>query len=168
MIHNRLRFNHLPRLISESLNSIERNFRLDSNSDSCHSQCLSIMKRTKFQLFSVAAIMGVALFCGSNTARSAEWINLFDGKSLNGWVQRGGEAKYRIENGEIVGSTVPNTPNSFLCTEKHYANFILEIEYRVDSRMNSGIQIRSHSLKSYKNRRVHGYQVEIDPSDRAW
>ena len=126
------------------------------------------MKRTKFQLFSVAAIMGVALFCGSNTARSAEWINLFDGKSLNGWVQRGGEAKYRIENGEIVGSTVPNTPNSFLCTEKHYANFILEIEYRVDSRMNSGIQIRSHSLKSYKNRRVHGYQVEIDPSDRAW
>lgn len=34
--------------------------------------------------------------------------------------------------------------------------------------MNSGIQIRSNSLPQYQNGRVHGYQVEIDPSDRAW
>ena len=34
--------------------------------------------------------------------------------------------------------------------------------------MNSGIQIRSNSLPHYRNGRVHGYQVEIDPSDRAW
>lgn len=110
----------------------------------------------------------IAVFCGTVTAFSAEWINLFNGHSLDGWVQRGGKANYRIENGEIVGSTAPNTANSFLCTAKDYANFILEVEYRVDSRMNSGIQIRSHSLNSYNNGRVHGYQVEIDPSDRAW
>jgi len=34
--------------------------------------------------------------------------------------------------------------------------------------MNSGIQIRSNSFPHYRNGRVHGYQVEIDPSDRAW
>ncbi len=34
--------------------------------------------------------------------------------------------------------------------------------------MNSGIQIRSNSFDSYMNGRVHGYQVEIDPSDRSW
>ena len=34
--------------------------------------------------------------------------------------------------------------------------------------MNSGIQIRSLSVPEYDNGRVHGYQVEIDPSDRAW
>jgi hypothetical protein len=34
--------------------------------------------------------------------------------------------------------------------------------------MNSGIQIRSNSLEEYRNGRVHGYQVEIDPSARAW
>ena len=30
------------------------------------------------------------------------------------------------------------------------------------------IQIRSNSLPDYSDGRVHGYQVEIDPSDRAW
>jgi hypothetical protein len=34
--------------------------------------------------------------------------------------------------------------------------------------MNSGIQIRSLSKPEFNNGRVHGYQVEIDPSDRGW
>ena len=49
-----------------------------------------------------------------------------------------------------------------------YDNFILELDYKVDSTMNSGIQIRSNSFPYYRNGRVHGYQIEIDPSDRAW
>lgn len=105
---------------------------------------------------------------------------LFDGKSLDGWKQHGGKAKYRVENGEIIGSSVPNTSNSFLCTEKEYGDFILELEFKVDPALNSGVQIRSQVFdqpqeaeingKKYKfgADRVHGYQVEIDPSDRAW
>ena len=61
-----------------------------------------------------------------------------------------------------------NTDNSFLCTKKDYADFILEFEFRIDDDLNSGVQLRSHSLKSYMNGRVHGYQFEIDPSPRAW
>ena len=34
--------------------------------------------------------------------------------------------------------------------------------------MNSGIQIRSLSKPDYKDGRVHGYQVEVDPAKRAW
>ena len=34
--------------------------------------------------------------------------------------------------------------------------------------MNSGIQIRSLSTPKFRNGRVHGYQIEIDPSERAW
>ena len=98
------------------------------------------------------------------TAEQAKWESLFDGKTLNGWTQRGGKAKYFVEDGCIVGETVPHTPNSFLCTEKHYADFILELEFKADERLNSGVQIRSNSFKHYKNGRVHGYQVEIDPS----
>jgi len=97
-----------------------------------------------------------------------EWIELFNGKNLDGWVQRGGEANYTIEDGAIVGTTVPKTPNSFLCTEKDYGNFILEVECKVDPTLNCGIQIRSLSTPDYKDGRVHGYQVEIDPSDRGW
>ena len=97
-----------------------------------------------------------------------EWEYLFNGKDLTGWVKRGGEAKYKVEDNMIVGITGANTPNTFLCTKKKYSNFILEVEFLVDDRMNSGIQIRSNSLDSYRNGRVHGYQVEIDPSARAW
>ncbi len=96
------------------------------------------------------------------------WISLFDGETLNGWTQIGGVAKYTVRDGGIVGSTVKNTPNSFLTSDKMYGDFILELEYRVDSTMNSGIQIRSNSIPYYQNGRVHGYQIEIDPSKRAW
>jgi len=95
------------------------------------------------------------------------WTSLI-GDDLSNWVQRGGEAEYRLEDGQIVGTTVPDTPNSFLCTRKNYSDFILELEVKVDPRLNSGIQIRSQSRESYRDGRVHGYQVEIDPSDRAW
>jgi len=110
----------------------------------------------------------------------AGWTSLFNGKDLDGWVQRGGKAKYRAEDGQFIGTSVPNTANSFLCTKKDYANFILELEFKVDPNLNSGVQVRSQCFdeprtldldgKKYKVAagRVHGYQVEIDPSARAW
>ncbi len=101
-------------------------------------------------------------------AEEAAFRPLFDGKTLDGWIQRGGKAKYAVEDGTIVGTSVPNTSNSFLCTEKTYGDFILELEFKVDPGLNSGVQIRSESRPDYKNGRVHGYQVEIDPSNRAW
>lgn len=97
-----------------------------------------------------------------------DWVALFDGKSLGGWIQRGGKANYRVEDGCIVGTTVRDTPNSFLCTTRDYANFILELEFKVDPTLNSGVQIRSESRPDFKDGRVHGYQVEIDPSPRAF
>jgi hypothetical protein len=113
-------------------------------------------------------MVGLAFGADRPATGEAGFVNLFDGKTLKGWVQRGGKAKYAVEGDCIVGTTVPNTENSFLCTEKDYANFILELDFKVDPGLNSGVQIRSHSLKTYKNGRVHGYQVEIDPSARAW
>lgn len=101
-------------------------------------------------------------------AQDNQWIQLFNGEDLSNWVQRGGEANYEIQGNQIVGSTVPNTPNSFLCTKKEYSDFILELEVKVDPELNSGIQIRSQSKPEYRDGRVHGYQVEIDPSERSW
>ncbi|MBT3374218.1 MAG: DUF1080 domain-containing protein [Lentisphaerae bacterium] len=102
------------------------------------------------------------------TPPEATWRKLFNGTSLDGWVQRGGTAKYAVQDGAIVGLSVKGTPNSFLCTDRDYANFILEYEFKVHPTLNSGVQIRSNSLKEYRNGRVHGYQVEIDPGKRAW
>lgn len=108
-------------------------------------------------------------------------VPLFDGKSLNGWVQRGGKAKYRVEDGAIVGTSVPNTPNSFLCSEREFGDFVLELEFKVNPALNSGVQVRSQyapegkavesagkTIKGGPGGRVFGYQVEIDPSPRSY
>lgn len=85
-------------------------------------------------------------------------------KDLSGWKKLNGDASYMVKGNAIVGISKANTPNTFLTTEKTYTDFILELELKVDDRLNSGIQIRSNSLPGYQNGPVHGYQVEIDPS----
>lgn len=112
-------------------------------------------------------------------AQQNKWIDLFDGKTLDGWTVHSGFAKYRVENGEIVGNAVKGSPNSFLCTDQSYGDFILEFEvYLVDPELNSGVQFRSMiakeetafwfrndngelTMKTIPKDRVYGYQVEI-------
>lgn len=101
---------------------------------------------------------------------------LFDGETLEGWEQFGGKAKYASEDGVIVGTAVPNTPNSFLATKKQYGDFILGLEFKDAPTLNSGVQIRSHvyregtevftGKRKMSPGRVFGYQVEIDPDMR--
>jgi hypothetical protein len=125
----------------------------------------------------------VAAFAFGAFGADKGWTNLFNGKDLNGWTQKGGKAKYEIKDGAIVGSTVTDTPNTFLCTEKLYGDFILELEFKVDPMLNSGVQIRSEVFDEDKvlkdgekeikipAGRVHGYQVEIDmdaANNRWW
>ena len=117
----------------------------------------------------VGSLALVALVLSPLLAGADEgWVTLFDGKSTAAWIQRGGKAVYAIESGALVGRTVVDTPNSFLCPPKEYADFVLEFEVWVDPKLNSGVQIRSESMPDYRNGVVHGYQIEIDPSDRAW
>lgn len=96
------------------------------------------------------------------------WIDLFDGKTLDGWVHLNGSHRYTVEDGSIVGRTVPGSRNSFLCTKQEYGDFELELDVMVDSVTNSGIQIRSQvrpltAGKGYDLRagRVNGPQVEM-------
>lgn len=114
------------------------------------------------------SIIAAFVLMMSTGAMAQDWKPLFNGKNLSGWTQRNGRATYKVEDGAIVGYTKMNTPNSFLCTKKEYGDFILEFEFRIDGGLNSGVQLRSKSIKSHNNGRVHGYQFEIDPSDRAW
>jgi len=116
-------------------------------------------------------VLTCIIFAAASTglhAQTGKWQNLFNGKDLTGWKQLNGKALYEVKNGEIIGTTVRDTPNSFLATDKNYGDFILELELLVDNSMNSGVQIRSESKPDYNNGRVHGYQVEVDPSDRAY
>ena len=112
--------------------------------------------------------------------QAADFVPLFNGKDLEGWEQHSGKAEYRVEDGAIVGKTVADTGNSFLCSKKAYGDFVLEFEFKVAPGMNSGVQFRSEfyeketeaEIKGKKKKfpadRVFGYQYEIDPSTRAY
>lgn len=123
----------------------------------------------------LAAICTFAASVNAQTAPSSApttstecWIDITPGTSLVGWRQLGGNAEFRVADAVVIGSTRPNEPNSFLCTDAQYADFELEFEFKIDPRLNSGVQIRSHSIPSCNDGRVRGYQIEIDPSPRAW
>lgn len=109
----------------------------------------------------------VSLFCIACQPNN-DWEDLFNGKDFTGFKQLNGKAPYRVENGCIVGKSVLHEKNSFMATEQEYGDFILEFEVKCDPLLNSGVQFRSISSPDIKEGRVHGYQCEIDPSDRSW
>ena len=109
-------------------------------------------------------------FTGAQEVKEETWIDLFNGKDLTGWERKGGKAQYEVQDAAIVGTSVPNTQNSFLCTEQHYKDFILELEFLGHPSLNSGVQFRSHSSQEHMKGRVHGYQYELEDEakDRDW
>ncbi|MEK9603319.1 MAG: DUF1080 domain-containing protein [Flavobacteriaceae bacterium] len=115
---------------------------------------------------------------------------IFNGSNLDGWINYGG-GKFYVENQCIVAESIMGLPNTFLHTEKKYQNFELEFDVKLDTVLNSGVQIRSNIYQEdaetirwggrfdengekmiiRKKRlagRFWGYQIEIDPTSRAW
>ena len=114
-----------------------------------------------FIAFAVVASLSVG-------TADAQWTKLVK-KDLSAWEQLNGMAPFKVEKGGVVvGTTVPDSPNSFICTKEKYGDFILEFDTWFDPQMNSGVQIRSESRSDYLDGQVYGYQVELDPSPRAW
>jgi hypothetical protein len=118
-------------------------------------------------LATLLSVPGSSLFAGQE-------VQIFNGKDLSGWTKRGGNGSYSVEDGEIVGRSAPNTTNTFLCTNKEFGDFELELDFKIDPHdFNSGVQLRSHSRPENGQQRVYGYQVEIDTKptnkpDRPW
>ncbi len=124
------------------------------------------------RLLPVAALFAVNTACQPSVAEqnttADEWITLFNGKDLSGWKQVNGTATYQVRDGVVVGTTVTDSPNSFLATEKTYGDFILEFEFKLNNDLNSGVQFRSIHDPALMEGKVHGYQFELDPSGRSW
>jgi hypothetical protein len=115
---------------------------------------------------------GISLFVILHSDAQNGWQSLFDGKTLNGWKQMTGTASYKVEDGAIVGTTVFDSPNSFLVNDKRYkGNFVLELEAKIeDTLMNSGVQFRSNydPAGNEGKGKLFGYQFELDASTRKW
>lgn len=117
-------------------------------------------------------------------------IKLFNGNNLDGWVNYGG-GNFYVENNYIVAEPIEELPNTFLHTKEKYQDFELEFDVKLDTVLNSGVQIRSNiykketvtkvwvgkfdengnkisKIRKWAAGRFWGYQIEIDPSSRSW
>lgn len=128
-----------------------------------------------------SVVLAIVLLAGNvnSWGQEGEWVSLFDGETLDGWSVHSGFARYRVEDGAIVGNAVKKSPNTFLCTDREFGDFILEFEVLlVNPELNSGVQFRSMIAREemvfwFRNDqgvlqpktipadRVYGYQVEI-------
>lgn len=118
------------------------------------------MTKMVLTILCMVGCCGVLLSMVAVANDKQSWTPLFDGDTLSGWEQRNGTAHYRIVDGVIIGKTTDGSPNSFLCTTKHYGDFVLEFDVKCDPHLNSGVQIRSKSKED--SGRVYGPQVEIE------
>jgi hypothetical protein len=116
----------------------------------------------------VVVVLALNAFISYGQKAEKGWKSLFNGKDLSGWKQVNGKAPYTVENGMIVGTTITESPNSFIISEETFGDFILELEVKMDDGTNSGIQFRSERKDDYLDGKVFGYQLDIDPSARRW
>ncbi len=115
---------------------------------------------------SIIILFIVSLY--SCTTEKSDFIDIFNGKNLEGWEVKNGTAPFTVEDGVIIGTYVGNTSNTFLCTKESYGDFILTFDGFLGEGTNSGVMFRAQSKPEYMDGRVHGYQMEMDPSERKW
>ncbi len=149
----------------------------------------------KVALLIIVTVLIFASACQNKKPKNNEWKELFDGKTLNGWKVINQDwdnpesiPDFYVEDNMIIcNTTLDNQGGGYLVTEGLYDNFVLELDVKIDSTLNSGIQCRSTmwekdtvttyvagnasgtiSENKWRSGYVWGYQVEIDPTRRAW
>ncbi|MEP5567270.1 MAG: family 16 glycoside hydrolase [Halioglobus sp.] len=127
------------------------------------------MKKMFFLL--LIAVLGVAAYwvvlkpAGSAFELEEGYVSLYDGKSLDGWRTIGGDSTFEPDGESIKGTHGPGE-NTFLRTEKTFADFNLRMQMRWDELGNSGVLFRAQQRDG--DGRAYGYQYELDHSDRSW
>lgn len=89
----------------------------------------------------LVVVLAVVTFSGGvSLAAGEDWITLFDGKSLDGWMNSGGgepSPGWVVEDGALVRKDRAG----YLWTRERFGDFTLELDYKTEG--NSGIFIRT-------------------------
>jgi hypothetical protein len=117
-------------------------------------------------VFTTASIT-TSCMAQKNKAGKDGFVQIFDGKTLNGW--EGDPTYWRVENGNLVGEITPATllkTNSFIIWKGgEPADFEFKGEFNITEAGNSGINYRSDQLTDVPFA-LRGYQADIDGQRR--
>ncbi|WP_192349683.1 DUF1080 domain-containing protein [Algoriphagus sp. Y33] len=128
------------------------------------------MKYTRNILAVLITSMALVSYAGAQETDDG-WTDLFNGKDLTGWKPVAGTATFEVVDGTIEGTAVAGSPNTFLITEEMFGDFILELDLKISHlSSNSGVMARGQFDPAARDGQglVFGYQIEADPSERAW
>ena len=103
---------------------------------------------TRCMLAAVLAGAGLSV-CHQAAAEEDAFTSLFDGRDLGGWLT-GPDNAWVVEDGVIALKREFDGREhnlDYLWTKETYGNFVLELEFKVPERANSGVFLRTPDLK---------------------
>ncbi len=94
------------------------------------------MKWAKLSLILIS-ISGLVALRPGQPAKPGKWVNLFNGKNLDGWhvYNQSNTEGWGVENGLLTSTG----KGGDLVTDKEYGDFDLEFEFKIPPQSNSGI-----------------------------
>ncbi len=126
------------------------------------------------KILSFAAVAGCLLFCSASRSSPARggWIQLFDGKSLDGWKVGENAETFSVQNGCIVAHG--KTAHLFYVGDVQghdFKNFDLKAEVMTEPE--SSIPIHLYFAPSTQEERAagpraKGYEVQVNNSHTDW
>lgn len=109
---------------------------------------------------------------------SEGFVPLFNGKDLTGWTPKGGTCTFEAKDGQIVGTCVPGSNSTYLCTDKaDYQDFVFSCDMKWLTDGNTGVMFRAQTKTNAKTKStadedliVFGPQAEMEgfSQDRGW
>jgi hypothetical protein len=115
----------------------------------------------------------VAGLLAAGPPRPGKWVDLFNGKNLEGWQTVGDGVWTVLRDGTLLGQCDPRKPclhQAWLYTEREFSEFDLRLDYWTRLGGNSGISIRDSSRARWavgeewdRNRTPShiGYEIQI-------
>ena len=110
----------------------------------------------------IRVIFFVVVLISASAALGANWVSLFDGKTLEGWEPTS-KANWRVEDGAIV---VDDGERGFLLHQERYENYELEVEFKAAKGTNSGVFLNTKPKP--KSLTEDCYELNIAPPDNPF
>jgi len=92
--------------------------------------------------------------------QSGDWVQLFDGKSLDGWKASEATDSFYVKDGCIVADGKPRSHLFYMADPKPFKNFELEAECKTEPGANSGIYF--HTQFQDRDWPKKGYEAQIN------
>lgn len=109
----------------------------------------------KHCLYLALLLAGLSTGCAST---SDTFAPLFNGKDLAGWSEIGSKGSWSVQDG-VLKCNGKKDGYAWLCTDRKYGDFVLECDWRIYEKTNSGIFCRVPQKEGRAS--MLGFEIQI-------